>query len=118
MVGELLRAVQMPENVFNAEQGKLRGMNETNASVELPSAFSDDASVRKKVYEAVNVLQVPSSEEGEMKFAGQTLTAKSLVLVKLARSGGGDKMDVTINCEKIVVGSMLAKELTRHLQQS
>ena len=57
-MGELVRAVQMSENLFNSEQSKLRGMNETNATLELPSANCNESSVRKKVYEAANVLQV------------------------------------------------------------
>ncbi len=118
-VGELVRAVQMPENAFNSEVGKLGGMNEASSSAELPSAASDEATVRRRVFEAANVIQVPSTEEGEgavLKFSGQTLASKALVLVRIRLEGTTAKLD--INCEKIVVGSMLAKELKSKLESA
>ncbi len=118
-VGELVRAVQMPENAFNSEVGKLGGMNEASSSAELPSAASDEATVRRRVFEAANVIQVPSTEEGEgvvLKFSGQTLASKALVLVRIRLEGTTAKLD--INCEKIVVGSMLAKELKAKLESA
>ena len=54
-VGELIRAVQMPESAFAAEASKLRGMNETTASA---SIACDADTVRQRVYAATNVLQV------------------------------------------------------------
>ena len=55
-VGELIRAVQMPESAFAAEASKLRGMNETTASASVANVDAD--TVRQKVYAATNVLQV------------------------------------------------------------
>ncbi len=114
-IGELLRAVSMPENTFNSERGKLGGMNETAASAELPSAAADGDSVRARVLEAANVVQVPSSEDGVLKFAGRTLASGALVLLRV-KLGEGTAAEVEINCEKIVVGSMLAKELKIKLE--
>jgi len=113
-VGEIVRAVSLPENAFNQEQSKLRGMNETSAEAELPSAHADEDSIKKRIYQAANVIQVPSTEEGVIKFAAQTLTSRSLALVRLTTDGTATKL--TINCEKIVVGSMLAKELKEALE--
>ena len=57
-VGELLRAVQMPESAFAAEASKLRGMNETAASAALAAPARGDADqVRRRIYAATNVLQ-------------------------------------------------------------
>ena len=56
-MGELVRAVQMPESAFTAEVAKLRGMNETTASAYI--AGIDKDAVRQRVYAATNVLQVP-----------------------------------------------------------
>ena len=55
-VGELIRAVQMPESAFAAEVSKLRGMNETTASASITSVDAD--TVRRRIYAATNVLQV------------------------------------------------------------
>ena len=59
-VGELIRAVQMPESAFAAEASKLRGMNETTASASVASVDAD--TVRQRVYAATNVLQVLQSQ--------------------------------------------------------
>ena len=118
IVGELLRAIQMPENLFSSELAKLRGMNETSTKVEgLPSSESDEATIRKKIYNITNVLQVPSSfaEDRVLKFAGQTLASKSIVLISVKLDENSSAM-ITINCEKIVIGSMLAKEMKKCLE--
>ena len=59
-VGELVRAVQMPETAFTAEAAKLRGMNETTASASISGIDKDG--VRQRVYAATNVLQVCTTE--------------------------------------------------------
>ena len=59
-MGELVRAVQMPETAFTAEAAKLRGMNETTASASISGI--DKGGVRKRVYAATNVLQVCTTE--------------------------------------------------------
>ena len=125
-MGEQIRAVAMSENLFNAEQAKLKGMNETAAKVDLPAANANLDTIRKKVYEAANVLLVPSLDEdggdGEVskakvvKFAGKTLATSTLVLLKVRLDEATSGCDLEINCEKIVVGSMLAKELKKALE--
>jgi AP-3 complex subunit beta len=115
-VGELIRAVSMPAASFDQERSKLRGMNEVGVSFSLPDTCADEAGIKKKIYEVANVLQVPNiavveSEAGggSLNFAGQTTAAKCLVLVTLKIKEKA--AELTINCEKIVIGSMLAKEL-------
>ena len=64
----------------------LKGMNEVDASFELPSALSDVVGIKKKIYEVANVVQVPSAlEAGDaaIKFAGRTVATSSLVLLSL-----------------------------------
>ncbi len=114
-MGELVRAVTMPDSVFVAEMKKLKGMNETVATAELKGSCPEEPeAVRKRIYEATNVLQVPSTDDEVMKFAGQTLSTRSLVLVSVALVGSEARL--TINCEKIVIGSMLAKEIKKALE--
>ena len=100
---------------------RLRGMNETCVKFDISSANADESSIKKKMYQVANVLQVPSINEESsqhlmLKFAGQTLANKSLVLITLKLSPLCEA-DLSINCEKMVVGSMLAKEIKQHLQE-
>ena len=57
-IGELVRGVSMPESLFDQEKLKLTGMNEVDDSFELPSALSDEAGIKKRIYEVANVVQV------------------------------------------------------------
>ena len=45
----------MSESQFDQEKAKLRGMNEMEMKIDIPSQFSDDASLKKKIYESANV---------------------------------------------------------------
>ncbi len=116
IVGELVRAMSVPESVFEQERAKLRGMNEVEVKFDIPSAASDEATIKKRVYETANVMQVPSLESGSLKFAGTTVANKSWVLMNLKHLEG--KATLTVNCEKIVIGSMLAKEIRQSLESS
>ena len=52
-----------------------------------------------------------------LKFAGQTLATKALVLVTVKMTGGeSGGVGLVINCEKMVIGSMLAKEIKKALE--
>ena len=111
-VGELIRPINMSEANFDQERGKLRGMNEVETTIELPIAHSDDASVKKRIYENGNLLQVPSLESNVLKFAGHTNSNKHVILLSIE---SGKKL--TVNCEKMVMGSMLSKEIKSALQR-
>ena len=111
-IGELIRAVSMPETLFDQEKAKLKGMNEVDATFELPSALSDVVGIKKKIYEVANVVQVPSAlEAGDVaiKFAGRTVATSSLVLLSLFTHGTSAKL--VVNCDKMVIGNMLVKEI-------
>jgi hypothetical protein len=63
-------------------------MNETCVRFKVSSASADASTVKRKVYEVANVLQVPSVDGSPddhlvLKFSAQTLANKSLVLVKV-----------------------------------
>merc|ERR1712228_831122 len=57
-IGELVRGVSMPESLFDQEKVRLKGMNQVDATFDLPSAYSDEAGIKKKIYETANVVQV------------------------------------------------------------
>jgi len=113
-IGELVRGVSMPESLFDQEKLKLTGMNEVDDSFELPSALSDEAGIKKRIYEVANVVQVPSTLEASdivIKFAGRTTATSSLVLITFSKCGTSAKL--VVNCDKMVIGNMLVKEIKK-----
>lgn len=113
-VGEFIRAVLMNENVYREERSKLRGMNEHSVSIPLNTTMSDVRLLQQRIYECANVASVPSSLPNTLHFAGQTLSSQSLVLITIEI--GDEKATVMINCEKMVVGSMLLNEIKAALR--
>ena len=89
-------------------------MNENTGNVDLPSSNTTPHAICTKVHQAANVLQVPSSDENVFRFASKTISSgvDTLVTVKLKNDG---KAAVVVNCEKMVIGSMLLKELKTSL---
>jgi len=112
--GECTRPLVMPHLTFQEEQAKLRGMNESVASLSLPSAASDKKTVTERLYTVANMLQVPGSSPSQLQFAGQTVSGSSLVLLTLDL---GPQPSITVNTEKIVLGSMLVKEVKAALER-
>lgn len=113
-VGEFIRAVLMNENVYREERSKLRGMNEHSLSIPLNTSLSDVRLLQQRIYEHANVASVPSSLPNILQFAGQTLSSQNLVLLTVEIGDG--TADVMVNCEKMVVGSMLLNEIKAALR--
>ena len=110
----MIKAVTMSESQFDQEKAKLRGMNEMEMKIDIPSQFSDEASIKKKIYESANVLQVPTVENDSMKFCGKTVANGCCLLMTLKIE---KPASLTINCEKIVIGNMLAKEIKKAFEK-
>lgn len=108
-VGELMRAIAISEQLFKSERNKLRGMTEHSATIELKG--SPDQVIRK-IFEVANVGQIQSSEASVFQFAGQTLSSKSLVLITVVVL---QELLVTVNCDKMVVGSILLNDIKNAL---
>lgn len=89
--------------------GKLGGMNESTGSVFLPSSNLVPLTICNKVYETANVLLVPSSEDQLYLFAAKTISSDLDVLISVRVTEG--KANIRLNCEKLVIGSMLIKDL-------
>ncbi|XP_021120535.1 AP-3 complex subunit beta-2 isoform X7 [Heterocephalus glaber] len=115
-VGELMAPVFMSENEFKKEQGKLTGMNEITEKLILPDTCWSDHIVVKKVTATANVGRVPCGTSDEYRFAGRTLTSGSLVLLTLDTQPAGTAQ-VTVNSEKMVIGTMLVKDVIQALTQ-
>jgi len=111
--GEMMRPLNMSQMAFTQEQAKLSGMNEATGSVSLPSTACDAKSVTQRIYQAANVLQVPSGDTSQLLFAGKTVSGGILMLISL----GLENMVVTVNTEKIVLGNMMVKETKTALEK-
>lgn len=88
-------------------------MNENQGSSPVSADRNNSQSICNAIYEVANVLQVPVTQENVYRFASKTAAsgADTLVTVKMT----GDKASITVNCEKMVIGSMLVKDIKRSL---
>lgn len=115
-VGELIRSVQIGEMVFKEEQARLRGMNEHSTMITVPDAIAL-TTIRGKIFDVANVAIVnpmapsPDTNIQILYFAGQTMASQSIVLIAIAYSVNDKQVTVTVNCEKMVVGSMLLNDI-------
>ncbi|NXF17461.1 AP3B2 protein, partial [Rhodinocichla rosea] len=115
-VGELMAPVFMSENEFKKEQGKLMGMSEITEKLTLPEKCRSDHTIVQQVTLAANVGRVPCGASNEYRFAAKTVTSGSLVLITLERREGSTAQ-LTINSEKMVIGTMLVKDIIQALTQ-
>ncbi|XP_017156999.1 AP-3 complex subunit beta-2 [Drosophila miranda] len=118
-VGELVRAVQIGESCHREERAKLRGMNEHQCELRgMQREMVDVAALKQKVFECINVAHTHSTPSAQVHcFAGQTLSSKSLVLLTLQWQTD-EALTLLVNCEKMVIGSMVLNELRNALQLS
>ncbi|KAM7039578.1 AP-3 complex subunit beta-2 isoform 1-T1 [Acridotheres tristis] len=115
-VGELMAPVFMSENEFKKEQGKLMGMSEITEKLTLPEKCQNDHTIVQQLTSAANVGRVPCGASNEYRFAAKTVTSGSLVLITLERREGSTAQ-LTINSEKMVIGTMLVKDIIQALAQ-
>ncbi|EDW00024.1 AP-3 complex subunit beta-2 [Drosophila grimshawi] len=118
-VGELVRSVHIGESCHREERAKLRGMNEHQCELRgVQRELLDLVALKQKIYECINVAHTYSSATGQLHcFAGQTLSSKSLVLITLQWQTD-DALTLLVNCEKMVIGSMVLNDLRNALQLS
>uniref|UniRef100_A0A669BU66 AP-3 complex subunit beta n=1 Tax=Oreochromis niloticus TaxID=8128 RepID=A0A669BU66_ORENI len=115
-VGELMRPVFLTENEFKKEQGQLMGMNEITEKLTLDVKCRNEHTIVQRVTTAANLSRVPCGSDKECRFAGRTVTSGSLVLVTVATKEEG-AAQLTVNCEKMVIGTMLVKDILQALTQ-
>uniref|UniRef100_A0A8D3D018 AP-3 complex subunit beta n=1 Tax=Scophthalmus maximus TaxID=52904 RepID=A0A8D3D018_SCOMX len=113
-VGELMRPVFLTENEFKKEQGQLMGMNEITERLTLDAKCRNEHTIVQRVTTAANLSRVPCGSDKE--FAGRTVTSGSLVLVSVVTKEEG-AAQLTVNCEKMVIGTMLVKDILLALTQ-
>ncbi|XP_051898504.1 AP-3 complex subunit beta-2 isoform X2 [Pristis pectinata] len=115
-VGELMMPVFMTENSFKKEQGKLLGMNEINEKLTLAEQCQSDQAIVQRVMSTANLGRVPCGQSNEYRFAARTVSGGALVLVTLVTKDGSTAQ-LTVNCEKMVIGTMMAKDIMEALTQ-
>ncbi|XP_067871460.1 AP-3 complex subunit beta-2 isoform X2 [Heterodontus francisci] len=115
-VGELMMPVFMTENSFRKEQGKLMGMNEIKEKLTLPEKCRSDQAIIQRVMSTANLGRVPCGLDNEYRFAARTVSGGALVLVTLVTKDGG-AAQLTINCEKMVIGTMMVKDIMQALTE-
>ncbi|KAJ8249298.1 hypothetical protein GJAV_G00233300 [Gymnothorax javanicus] len=129
-VGELLIPMFMTENEFRKEQGQLMGMNEITERLTLGEKCQSEHVIVQRVTATANLSRVPCGSEKECslplptptsfapgsRFAGKTVTSGSLVLVTVVTKEGR-AAQLTVNCEKMVIGTMLVKDILQALSQ-
>uniref|UniRef100_A0A8D2LXL1 AP-3 complex subunit beta n=1 Tax=Varanus komodoensis TaxID=61221 RepID=A0A8D2LXL1_VARKO len=115
-VGELMAPVFMSENEFKKEQGKLTGMSEITEKLTLPDKCQSDHVIVQQVTTAANVSRVPCGSDKEYRFAAKTVSSGSLILITLEKKSG-NSAQLTINSEKMLIGTMLVKDIIQALTQ-
>ncbi|XP_051917424.1 AP-3 complex subunit beta-2 isoform X3 [Hippocampus zosterae] len=115
-VGELMKPVFMTENEFKKEQGQLMGMNEITEKLTLDAKCRNEHAIVQRVSATANLSRVPCGSDKECRFAGRTVSGGSLVLVTVATEEDGSAR-LTLNCEKMVIGTMLVKDVLLALTQ-
>jgi len=88
-------------------------MNETSDKVGCHSSASDIEHIKGTVLQRANLCFIDSSNTTNLHFAALTLSSQALVLVTIKLMDGGVK--ITVNCEKMVIGSMLVKDIKEAL---
>uniref|UniRef100_A0A8C2Q4I3 AP-3 complex subunit beta n=1 Tax=Cyprinus carpio TaxID=7962 RepID=A0A8C2Q4I3_CYPCA len=115
-VGELMTPVFLTENDFKKEQGKLMGMNEISEKLMLGEKCVNEHVIVERVTATANLSRVPCGSEKECRFAGKTVSSGCLVLVTVpTKEGGGAQL--TVNCEKMLIGTLLVKDIMQALSQ-
>ena len=84
-------------------------MNENSCKITLKEDSTDMKSVLTRVQGVTNVLLVPSTDDNTFQFSAQTMASGTLVLVSVVVKELTAKL--TVNCEKMVIGTMLMKDL-------
>ncbi|CAH0562703.1 unnamed protein product [Brassicogethes aeneus] len=105
-IGELLRPLKVPKDLFIEKQGKLKGMNEYSSTLS-----NCKYNLADRICETAN-LSLSHAENDLYRFAGQTLTSSNLTLVTVQNA---EKIKITVNCENTIFGSVLLNELLNSL---
>ncbi|XP_055335329.1 AP-3 complex subunit beta-2-like isoform X2 [Paramacrobiotus metropolitanus] len=110
-LGEMVCPIAMTKAQFDTAKGNLSGLNENFASVELSSGLQNKNAITNLVLDTANVGPLPSNDGSAetLLFVGQTISSASPLLISVVTKF--PKCTITVNCEKVIVGSMMLKEI-------
>ncbi|XP_060804461.1 AP-3 complex subunit beta-2 [Amyelois transitella] len=104
-VGELMRAVSMPDTRWNNEHNKLRGMTECDKKA---MKLEDEQAICKRVFETANLGAVTSNGD-LLRFAGRMMSSQDLVLLSVKTEE--DSSRIVANCPNMAIASLLVNEI-------
>ncbi|KFV20005.1 AP-3 complex subunit beta-2, partial [Tauraco erythrolophus] len=116
-VGELMAPVFMSENEFKKEQGKLTGMSEITEKLTLPEKCQSDHAIVQQVTSAANVGRVPCGADNEYSPTRTTVGTPRASLRTRSLHEPTRGTQLTVNSEKMVIGTMLVKDIIQALAQ-
>ena len=92
-------------------------MTENSANVELAPNHRTAESLCMCIHQVANVLQVSSTDENAYYFAGKTLASEVLLLITVQANSEEGNAKIIVNCEKLVIGSMMTKDIQHILSK-
>ena len=93
-------------------------MNESSLTVDIPSENCEERILVSKILACASVGLLPRNNSSTFyRFSGSAVSSgvPVLITVDLKENGKGSK--VTVNCEKMTINSILAKELAAGLKK-
>lgn len=99
---------------------KLSGMNESSLVVDVPHENCNEKSLVARVLQCSRLAVLPSkvcTSSTIYRFSGCALSSGFSVLVAIGMKEDGKASKVTVNCEKMTINSILAKELAASIKK-
>ena len=91
---------------------KLSGMNESSLKVDIPAENCDERVLISRIQGCASVGLLPrNSSSNFYRFSGSAISSGVPVLVSIDLKQDGKGSKITVNCEKMTINSILAKEL-------
>jgi hypothetical protein len=87
-------------------------MNESSLTVDIPVENCDERILVSKISGCASVAVLPRNTSSNFyRFSGSAISSGVPVLISVELNEGGKGSKVTVNCEKMTIHSILAKEL-------
>lgn len=87
-------------------------MNESSLTADIPTENCEERKLVSLVLGCASVGALPKNSSSNIyRFSGVTISSGVPVLVTVDLAEGGKGSKVTVNCEKMTINSILAKEL-------
>ena len=91
-------------------------MNENTSKVTIAESHRSTKDLCQCVHTVANVLQVHSADDDVVRFGAKTIATNALVLITVKKTDESSAK-MTVNCEKMVIGTMLLKDIKAALEK-